>query len=48
MARNKKKSVQANNYAMEANSKQAENNLAAASTDKRNFKGNAPNSPSTG
>lgn len=48
MARNKNSSFQGKQQAMEMNSKEAENNLAASTAENRNQKGHVPNSPSTG
>ncbi|NIK76748.1 hypothetical protein FHS15_001873 [Paenibacillus castaneae] len=48
MARNKNKSIPSKNQAFEANSKEAENNVAASTSMNRNQKGDLPNSPSTG
>ncbi|MBW7453518.1 hypothetical protein ACFOLF_32075 [Paenibacillus sepulcri] len=47
MAR-KKQSIDAKNLALETRSKQAEDHLAASTSENRNQKGHVPNSPSTG
>ncbi|MEV5028104.1 hypothetical protein [Paenibacillus sp. LPE1-1-1.1] len=48
MAKHKNQSIPSKNQAFEANSKEAENNLAASTNENRNQKGHIPNSPSTG
>ncbi len=48
MARRKKQSIDARNLAMETRSRQAENQVAASTSDNRNQKAHVPNSPSTG
>ncbi|GGD57073.1 hypothetical protein [Paenibacillus nasutitermitis] len=48
MARSKKQSIEARNLALETSSREAENHLAASTSENRNQKGHVPNSPSTG
>lgn len=48
MARNKNKSIPAQNQSFAARSREAENNVADATDADKNQKGHIPNSPSTG
>ncbi|MFX3632729.1 MAG: hypothetical protein ACE3L7_06605 [Candidatus Pristimantibacillus sp.] len=48
MGRNKKESFKGKMQAMEMNSREAENNVAASTAENKNQKGHVPNSPSTG
>ncbi|MCU6708148.1 hypothetical protein M6D81_05435 [Paenibacillus sp. J5C_2022] len=48
MGRHKHKSMASRNFAYEAGSLHAENNVAASSSRNRNQKGHTPNNPSTG
>lgn len=48
MARSKNRTFQGKQQALQVNSRQAEDNLAASTAENRNQKGHVPNSPSTG
>ncbi|MBW7474286.1 hypothetical protein K0T92_05980 [Paenibacillus oenotherae] len=48
MSRNKKNAIEAESVAMQEQSRQAENSVAASTDENRNQKGHIPNSPSTG
>jgi len=48
VAKGKHSSLEGRQRAMEAESKQAENNVAGSTNANRNQKGHVPNSPSTG
>ncbi|WP_164779507.1 hypothetical protein [Paenibacillus kobensis] len=48
MGRSKNRTFEGKQQALQANSQQAEDNLAATTEVNRNQKGHVPNSPSTG